>query len=926
MEKNRQELEQLGKSIESINNYIKSIGSRDDEEKREAYKYLGQLSGAFIQSIDDKEQTEWEKSKREISAAIRNDLSRQLVQYKKDYVNYTRKTGDFYFLDYCNCIKSLLAIYNFGSTGNISEQDKARDKADIKEGIVTILSYIGDDNRYDISSETMISGDDCREILLDADDNNIPVTLSLATVMTTLTYLRRAMNRNGLFTKDELNDVRTVFYDKYEKDKNNERIQISLYDKLIETYTEILAMLYGYVSQGDNRYQGWGFTLKSKAVNLSDTYAVVDAISRFLDAFTKDDKLDKEFTDALDAKFKNNLDHYAGYGYFKDTNISEKILDAMYNVAFVTYEQTKNVYGGGIFYAEGQDYSETSYEQIANSNRSSALFNPLYVAMITMYGYNEKEVVIRKFMDDIALMTKYYKQYEGLNPDGTPVLEDSEDGKEKKEVVIPEEDKISTFARTLDWFNDNEYKNDFNGAIRGLYFSQDAAKDNRGARKSTDYNSKWRRYYNVARVFQKYLEKKHPEELLEIAVYREYMNATRDAIDQVQVMYRKFNDSQKLGIVDTDYQMFNRLDIDAEPSTLSKLNKANIAVNSLRPMLLSAKILIVSALIKYPQKDMEELYEAIKASKYTKRVRDKKKTDVAVRWLWNEDRINMNSTARHCEAIMYDYFDYFEKYELGFRAIRRIKSDVDDLTTKNVNSQNGTLNPVDGGNPFVNLVMEMTQSNLGSIQNAFNAGKEQMEKDHESDLRKTIGDYEELLKTKNTDIKKLEDEKRKQESDILIGEKLKEWIREETENYLTETLSYIILRKLNFNGYDFDDITDSLKTRLFYCKFAGAKNLADNLKDGLTDSDKQNVVKAKAKVKALESSAEKLTGLFEGAFNGIIDTDEVSAVRNMLKSDYSNFEYCNAQMTEKFAELKANRLKEKVTIEKEKPDSDKENK
>ena len=877
MENNKSDLELLNENIESINEYIRKINEKGEDERREAYKNIGKLSGAFIKSIDVKEQTEWEAAKRKISSDIRNDLINQLAQYKKDFNNFKKKNGEFYFLDYCNCIKSLLAIYNFGSLGNFSSQEIASDKQDIKEGIATILTYIGDDNRYEISSETMLSGDDCREIV-DADGNTIPVTLALTTVMTTLTYLRRAMVRNdGLFTKKELNDVPFEFYDKYALDDDGNKIKISLFDKIVETFTEILAMLYGYVLQGDNRYSGWGFTIKSKSVTLNDTYAVVDAISRYLDAFTKDGKRDEDFLKAIDDNFKKNIEHYSGYGNFKENTISEKILDAMFNVAFVTYEKTREVYGSGIFYAEGQEYSETSYEQIANSNRSSALFNPLYVAMITMYGYNDKEVVIRKFMDDVALMTKYYKKYEGLNTDGTCVTVPSEDDPTKLvKVEIKEEDKLSYYASTLEWFNKGDADGkDFNNEIRSLYFAE--GKQDNGVKKSVNYNRSWRRYYNVARVFQKYLEEKHPEELLEISVYREYLNATRDAIDQVQVMYRKFNDSQKLGIVDTDYQMFNSADIEAEPSTLSKLNKANIAVNSLRPLLLSAKILIVNALIKYPQKDMEELYEAIKASKYSKRVRDKKKTDTVVKWLWNEDRINMNSTARHCEAIMYDYFDYFEKYELGFRAISRIKGDVDLLTTQGISSKTGTFsNKDDNANPFINLVMEMTQNNIGTIQNVFNASREQAEKDNEADKLKIEANHRAELDLKNKRISKLEEEKKNQEADIHIGEQLKEWIREETEKYLTETLSYMILKKLNFRYDDeVDEIAYRLKSHLFHCNFAGAKELGENLQKGINSDDGAEVAKARVKIKTLKDRANLLTPLFEGSFNGILDTNVI---------------------------------------------------
>ena len=73
---------------------------------------------------------------------------------------------------------------------------------------------------------------------------------------------------------------------------------------------------------------------------------------------------------------------------------------------------------------------------------------------------------------------------------------------------------------------------------------------------------------------------------------------------------------------------------------------------------------------------MEELYNAIKESKYRRSSRHGQSGEV---WLWNEDKIDMNSTARHIEAIAYDYFDYYEEYEQGFKSIRNLRRDADDF-------------------------------------------------------------------------------------------------------------------------------------------------------------------------------------------------------------------------------------------------------
>lgn len=167
---------------------------------------------------------------------------------------------------------------------------------------------------------------------------------------------------------------------------------------------------------------------------------------------------------------------------------------------------------------------------------------------------------------------------------------------------------ISEYSKTLKWFD-----KDFEEEVNILISKHDAITN------SYDTGGLWRRYYDIARVFQKYIETQLPGELMKIEEYRNYLNATKDAIDQVQIAYRKFDDRQRLGIVDTDYLMFSALDLaGCDSLTISKLNKVNISANYLRPLLLSSKIMIVNALTKYPQADMEDLYTAIKNSKHCK--------------------------------------------------------------------------------------------------------------------------------------------------------------------------------------------------------------------------------------------------------------------------------------------------------------------
>jgi hypothetical protein len=722
------------------------------------------------------------------------------------------------------------------------------DKQKIKDGISNILSYIGDNNRYDLSP--MISVEDCQEIFVDANGNNVPVTLALTTVMTTLVYLRRAIKRNNLFTIEELNEGNP-----------------GLYDKIVETLGNIMVLLLDCVLK--NKYAGWGVTVNSKQVTLSDTYVVVDAISRYADAFTQSGaKNDEQFVAMVDEiQFKKNSNY---------EDLSNRLISSMYKVAYSTYERAvdknNNVYGQSIFYADGPVYTPTTYEQISSSNRSSALFNPLYVAMITMYGYNEKEIVIRKFMDDYALMKKYYDIYE-VN-------------------AKPGELTISEYSKTLKWFTvedptTKERKPRNFDEEKNKLLSPHPTKSS-----NYDIGDEWREYYEIARVFQKFIEVNHPDELLKINEYRDYLNATKDAIDQVQVMYRKFNDRQRLGIVDTDYVMFNSLDIETDAINISKLNKANIAVNSLRPLLLSSKIMIVNALTKYPQSDMSDLYNAIKDSKHRKSAK-RVQTEDSDEWLWNEDKVDMNSTMRHCEAIAYDYFDYYEKYELGFKAMSRLKSDVSEIVVENIklktNSDNAVIENVsdsdgalvldavslDDNNVIKELILNVTRQNVDKVKESY-----------QKNLSELKDKYEKIIKEKDDELQKREDDRvelvssyeRKTDAlkrDTEIGSTLKTWIRDETQKYLKEILSYIVIDKINNNtkeAFGFDRI---INDDLCHGGFDGARELLNNLKTEYHDNEEYAI----SHYETLNQRARELAVLLEATTNGILDAKEIRETR-----------------------------------------------
>ena len=471
-------------------------------------KGVNQLIEEIIDKIDVGGGTKWENEMRSVSTGIHDALANRSYSASKTAVNEK-------FTEYCNWIKSILAIYNFGkldtkqslmeagvpeSDSRYAEVEKrfADDIKVIKTGIKHILAQIDNFGYYIALPQFGFT--ECKEIFgVDDEKSNkvVPITFSVTTVFTALVYFRRACKRLPEF---------------YDSDDADLKEGGELYNSVVAAVAQIM-MLFAEYSKF-NKCAGWGFTLDPKvtqAATLSDTYAVVDAISRYEDAFRQDDevKKDKRFTDDVDAYA---VEYYKSSGKpcpYK--SLSKYCAKVMYNVAYNVYIRThdKGVYGEGVFYANystklaqerknivDYDYRLTSYEQIASSNRSSALFNPLYVAMITMNGYNDKEIVIRRFMDDRDLVGKYYARYET--------------------EFKPQEGKISLshYATVLRGFKPVDPEKDAEGYSEYLKkykeevekFHSDVKEillvKNENADGDTD-SEVWKARYDAARVFQK---------------------------------------------------------------------------------------------------------------------------------------------------------------------------------------------------------------------------------------------------------------------------------------------------------------------------------------------------------------------------------------------------------------------------------------
>lgn len=835
----------------------------------------------LINSADSRGDAEWATEKQTVSTNVRNAIVEKLKELKNSYNDK--------FMDYCNSVKALLAVYNFGALAGeesllasgdaeSSELKACRDRTEsdkklIKTGIKNILAHVRE-HGYDITP--YISPNDNATIFGEDDETSADykkivgknmITLSATTVMTTLIYFRRAVKRMSLFTSAELIDGAT-----------------NLTEEIAQT---LAGIMYEFTRRAQkNGYKGWGLTMSSRAITLNDTYSVVDAISRFADAFMSDkkDKSDEEFVKLVDS-YTPVEDDWAS----DEKKLTDRCNAAMYKVAYNIYAMTKNVFGQSIFYFNAErtvdnkivyNTSKTTYDQIASSNRSSALFNPLYVAMITMYGYNEKEIVIRRFMDDRDLAKQYFDDYQEKRADDMMLI---------SEYAVKE----------LKAFDSEE---EFLDAAKKLTEPHEPVSNSYG-------QGIWGDYYRVARVFQKYLETQLPDELMKLDEYRDYLNATKDAIDQVQVAYRNFDNAQRLGIVDTDYIMFSALDVDTAPANISTLNKKNISVNNLRPILLSSKIMIVNALVKYPQSDMSDLYTAIKASRHRRDTTVKKSSARAdasdTEWLWNEDDVDMNSTARHCEAIMYDYFDYYERYELGFKAMKNLKDRINELVAFN---DDGSLKYDDSKiESFGKIVFELSKTNIDRAKVAYSrnlAAKDEeiakLQKKLDEQSAKAEERYKELENKHRAELAELE-------TTINIGNTLRGWIRSETEMYLKDTLSYMILN--NLNGY----LDKSLSVRKLLSpdetmadgNFDYAHELAEKI---MADYRKNNDA-AEHEYTDKFRAARKMQRLFDGALDGLLLKNDIS---HIYEDDKKTLEVRNRDIYDAYAQQKKARRTETV--------------
>lgn len=687
------------------------------------------------------------KTSEEIKQAVIDESVQRDKQFFKDLGLTKEDVGQVdgsKILDICLSVKSVLAMINFGEINDPSAQDKEF----VRRSISCMVDYFSnDENHYNMVGQ--LKWDYCQSAFGDKEDS---INRTMANVFVTFVYFRRAMKRKGFL-----------------KEFGDEII-----DRIALIMKNILEKWLAYVQA--NGYRGWGFMIKSKSVNLADTYRVIEAISKYQDACDSSDES------------KRDIEMIAKIG----EKLTDDIEGAMYKVALKVYDETYNCYGEGVFYkADETDavgkavYRLNSSEQVFNSNRTSVLFQPLYVAMITMLGYTDKEVVIRKLMT-------------------------SKDSAE------------SCFQSVLSKINNQEDERkadvDALNKLKGLKAFQEHDPLNELSKEE------WKKLYDAARSVEKAFEEHAKTEMSSgIKEYRDYLNKTKDAIDNIQVYYRKFNDAQKLGVVDTDYAIFSDYDIpNIDMIDLSRLNKSNLVTSYLKPLLLSSKIMIVNALTKYPQSDMESLFNDIMNSVYRKKV--SKNSAPKNVMLWNEEEVDMYATSSNCDSIAYDYFDYYAKYELNYRAMKEIFNETKNYILKNNALFEESVDyevaadeiayKIDGSdknektetNMIVGKLFDLAQEQIKVFKEEYEKKLKEKTADLESDNERALNKKDEEIGDRDKMLKQYEEECKTLEKESEISRVIQKLVERKVKEELKILLGSMALVNISIDDLDKDFI------------------------------------------------------------------------------------------------------------------------
>ena len=159
--------------------------------------------------------------------------------------------------------------------------------------------------------------------------------------------------------------------------------------------------------------------------------------------------------------------------------------------------------------------------------------------------------------------------------------------------------------------------------------------------------------YAVFTLFNSYVNLRNHDEEDEI------VNTMMLALQKIQNFYNELCALGKEGIVDRHIIAFDQSHEDN--SEFGKiLNEENIQASTFLPMLVKAHSLIALYILRYPQQQMNQLFDMILEAK----------AEQPDEWLWEKRRFDLLSTERYLEAIA-DFFDYYDEFERNY-AIRSI--------------------------------------------------------------------------------------------------------------------------------------------------------------------------------------------------------------------------------------------------------------
>ena len=232
----------------------------------ESSKSINRYMDQVVKSIGVGKASEWTQTQLEASFGVRNDVVREIRDHfiKKDSFDDSRIAESF--LDFCNAIRVLLIVYNYGdldlSKLNANEATKVKgadlgneeeDKRLMLSGVMKILDFVKE-NGFSIAP--YLKPEEMNSIFAVSEEGQkeewpiIPITLSATSVLITLVYFRRAISRKNLFSEEDL----------IVNGKNYHLL-------MVETVTRILRRIYDFANASaavrDGRFTGWGFTLDS---------------------------------------------------------------------------------------------------------------------------------------------------------------------------------------------------------------------------------------------------------------------------------------------------------------------------------------------------------------------------------------------------------------------------------------------------------------------------------------------------------------------------------------------------------------------------------------------------------------------------------------------------------------------------------------